>query len=160
MISTDIKEILKRWHSDISGLFSGLREEPDLAFNDQFFQQISDLKAEFENLSDEQQQQSTNIDSSPINTEFSFKEVSDAINKSKLGKSYLDVPNEALKNESAKKLLHKLFNICFLNGLSLMDWDLRDIKPIPKKDPRDPLNNRCITIMCSIAKVYSSFAHH
>ena len=33
-----------------------------------------------------------------------------------------------------------------------------DIKPIPKKDkdPRDPLNNRCITIMCCIAKIYSS----
>ena len=157
-ISTDIKEILKRWHSDISGLFSGLRDEPDLAFNDQFFQQISDLKTEFENLSDEQQQDSTNTDSSSYNTEFSLKEVSDAINKSKLGKSYLDVPNEALKNEPAKKLLHKLFNICFLNGLSPMDWDMSDIKPIPKKDkdPRDPLNNRCITIMCCIAKVYST----
>ena len=39
-----------------------------------------------------------------------------------------------------------------------MDWDNSDIKPIPKKDkdPRDPLNNRCITIMCCIAKIYSS----
>ena len=39
-----------------------------------------------------------------------------------------------------------------------MDWDLSDLKPIPKKDkdPRDPLNNRCITIMCCIAKVYST----
>ena len=38
-----------------------------------------------------------------------------------------------------------------------MDWDFSDIKPIPKKDKdaRDPLQNRCITIMCCIAKVYS-----
>jgi hypothetical protein len=93
-----------------------------------------------------------------INFEFSLKEVSDAINRSKLGKSYLEVPNEALKNEAAKKLLHKFFNICFLNGLSPMDWNFSDIKPIPKKDkdPRDPLNNRCITIMCCVAKIYST----
>ena len=43
-ISTDIKEVLERWHSDISGLFSGFRENPDLAYDDHFFQQISDLK--------------------------------------------------------------------------------------------------------------------
>ena len=46
-ISTDIKEILERWHSDISGLFSGLRDDPGLAFDDLFLQQISDLKNEF-----------------------------------------------------------------------------------------------------------------
>ena len=157
-ISTDIKEILKRWHSDISGLFSGLREDPDLAFDDLFFQQISDLKTEFENLSNDQQQNSTDRDTTSINSEFSLKEVSDAINRSKLGKSYLEVPNEALKNEAAKKLLHKFFNICFLNGLSPMDWNFSDIKPIPKKDkdPRDPLSNRCITIMCCVANIYST----
>ena len=56
-----------------------------------------------------------------------------------------------------KRLLHKFFNLCFTSGLSPTEWDLSDIKPIPKKDkdPRDPLQNRCITIMCCIAKVYS-----
>ena len=41
--------------------------------------------------------------------------------------------------------------------MSPLDWDLSDIKPIPKKDkdPRDPLQNRCITIMSCIAKLYS-----
>ena len=53
--------------------------------------------------------------------------------------------------------LHKFFNLCFESGVSPLDWDLSDIKPIPKKDkdPRDPLQNRCITIMCCVAKVYS-----
>ena len=38
------------------------------------------------------------------------------------------------------------------------EWDKNDIKPIPKKDKdqRDPLQNRCITIMCCVAKIYSS----
>ena len=86
------------------------------------------------------------------------KEVSDAIDRTKFGKAYLDVPNEALKNENATKLLHKLFSLCFSNGISPLDWSFSDIKPIPKKDkdPRDPLNNRCITIMCCIAKIYST----
>ena len=62
-----------------------------------------------------------------------------------------------MKNENAKQILHKFFNLCFNSGMSPLDWDLSDIKPIPKKDkdPRDPLQNRCITIMCCVAKVYS-----
>ena len=41
--------------------------------------------------------------------------------------------------------------------MSPSDWDQSDIKPIPKKDKdsRDPLQNRCITIMCCVAKIYS-----
>jgi hypothetical protein len=62
-----------------------------------------------------------------------------------------------MKNYDAKCILHKFFNLCFKTGLSPVDWDFSDIKPIPKKDkdPRDPLQNRCITIMCCVAKVYS-----
>ena len=48
--------------------------------------------------------------------------------------------------------------MCFLSGLSPSDWEKSDIKPIPKpdKDQRDPLQNRCITILCCVAKIYSS----
>ena len=62
-----------------------------------------------------------------------------------------------MKNDNSKHILHKFFNLCFKSGISPLDWDLSDIKPIPKKDkdPRDPLQNRCITIMCCVAKVYS-----
>ena len=35
-ISRDLKEILERWHRDISGLFSGLRENPEFAFDENF----------------------------------------------------------------------------------------------------------------------------
>ena len=73
-------------------------------------------------------------------------------------KSYLEIPNEALKNEHAKLLLHKFFNLCFTSGYNPTDWDFSDIIPIPKKDKdaRDPLQNRCITIVCCVAKIYSS----
>ena len=62
-----------------------------------------------------------------------------------------------MKNENAKQLLHKLFSLCFRAGLNPTDWNFSDIKPIPKKDkdPRDPLQNRCISIICCVAKIYS-----
>jgi hypothetical protein len=37
-ISRDIKEILEKWQLEISKLFSGIRENPEMAFDDDFFQ--------------------------------------------------------------------------------------------------------------------------
>ena len=75
-----------------------------------------------------------------------------------LEKSYLDIPNEVLKNKNAKLLLFNFFQLCFQSGLNPTDWDFSDIVPIPKKDKeaRDPLQNRCITIVCCVAKIYSA----
>jgi hypothetical protein len=160
-ISRDIQEILEKWQSDIAKLFSGIRENPEMAFDDDFFQEIFDKKNEFENFSfDEQAAQSTSS-SEMLNHEFSFDEVSDAVDHSKLHKAYLQIPNEAMKNPNAKNLLHKFFNLCFKSGLNPTDWDFSDIKPIPKKDkdPRDPLSNRCISIICCVAKLYSKLLH-
>ena len=43
-------------------------------------------------------------------------------------------------------------------GITPSEWDFSDIIPIPKrdKDARIPLENRCITIVCCVAKIYSS----
>ena len=73
-------------------------------------------------------------------------------------KAYLEIPNEIMKNCNAKILLQNFFNLCFKSGLNPTDWNFSDIKPIPKKDqdPRDPLQNRCISILCCVAKIYSS----
>ena len=70
----------------------------------------------------------------------------------------IKLPNEAIKNQNAKLLFFKFFQLCFSSGLNPTEWDSSHIKPIPKKDKdaRDPLQNRCITLMCSVAKIYSS----
>ena len=156
-ISNDIKEILERWHQDISLLFSGFRENPDMVFDEHFYNEIKSKKEEFENISPEDQQPQGRFNSSNLNSDLSFVEVSKCIDTIKLRKAYLDIPNEVTKNLNAKSLLHKFFNLCFSSGLSPSDWDYSNIKPIEKKDkdPRDPLNNRCITIMCCISKIYS-----
>ena len=156
-ISKDIKEVLERWLKDISNLFSGVRENPEMVFDENFYQEVIDKRKEFENLSSDEQQQASDYNPEELNTKLSFDEVSSAIDKTKLHKAYLEIPNEALKNFNAKCVLHQFFNLCFKSGLNPADWDFSDIKPIPKKDkdPRDPLQNRCITIMCCVAKVYS-----
>ena len=73
-ISTDVKEILERWHHDISRLFSGLRENPEMAFNEAFYNEILTKKEEFENMSELDQQQFSNFEfsSDTLNTEFTF----------------------------------------------------------------------------------------
>ena len=156
-ISTDKREILERWFQDISKLFSGLRENPEMAFDNEFYEDILEKKQEFENLSPEIQSSQTQYNSESLNCKIMFDEVSKAIDSSKLKKAYLELPNEVTKNKNAKILLHGFFNLCFVSGLNPTDWDSSNIKPIPKKDkdPRDPLNNRCITIICCIAKIYS-----
>ena len=52
-VSRDIKEVLERWHTDISGLFSGLRNNPDFAFDDDFYNKILENKTILEELSDD-----------------------------------------------------------------------------------------------------------
>ena len=157
-ISNDIQEILQRWHADIGRLFSGLKDNPEFAFDDKFYEEIIEKKNEFEKLAPEQQDQDSKYDSNDLNENISFDEVSKAIDKAKLKKAFIEIPNEAVKNKNAKILLFNFFQLCFASGLSPTDWDLSNIKPIPKKekDARDPLQNRCITLMCCIAKLYSS----
>ena len=157
-ISTDIQEILTRWHHDISGLFAGLRENPEFAFDDKYYQEIKDKKEEFENICPPNIEPPSQFDSTELNSKLLYAEVSKCIDNAKYHKAYLEIPNEALKNPNAKNLLYNFFNICFSSGMNPTEWDKNDIKPIPKKDkdPRDPLQNRCITIMCCVAKIYSS----
>ena len=105
-ISTDMKEVLDRWYRDISGLFSGLQEDPELAFNEEFYQNILEKKREFEEMPFEEQNANNVFNTDEMNSEISYDEVSDAINSSKFKKAYLEIPNEALKNRNAKLLLH------------------------------------------------------
>jgi hypothetical protein len=142
-ISRDIKEILEKWHCDISKLFSGVKENPEIAFDDQFYTEIFHKKSEFEFLSFQEQINENIFSSEMLNSEITYIEVSDAINSIKTNKAYLEIPNEAMKNVNAKLLLHRFLSLCFSSGLNPTDWDYSDIKPIPKKgkDQRDPLQN-------------------
>jgi hypothetical protein len=157
-ISSDVAEILERWHKDFSQCFQGLKDDPDLAYDDEFLNKITHLKSEFDKLSPHDQQSNSAFDSTSLNSEITLEEVSNAIDKSKLGKAFLFIPNEAMKNQPAKKLLHKLFNLFFHSGLTPDNWLMSDLKPLFKggdKNPRSPLDHRPICIMSCVAKIYS-----
>ena len=91
-ISNDVKEVLKRWHEDIGKLFSGLRENPEFAFDNDFYEEIIEKKNEFENLAPEQQDQQSDFNSGDFNKNISYDEVSRAIDKWKLKKAYIEIP--------------------------------------------------------------------
>ena len=156
-ISNDLKEIIERWHADISKLFSGIKDNPEIVYDEEFYSEIIRKKAEFESFTFEEQNTGNIYDPNMINSEITYSEVSEAIDNLKKNKAFLDIPNEALKNINSKLLLHKFFSLCFDSGCNPTDWNYSDIKPISKKgkDQRDPLQNRCITIMCCVAKLYS-----
>ena len=157
--SKNIQDVLSKWHDDFSSCFKGIKDDPNIVFDDQFLERISRLKSDFEKLSPEQQVGGSSVDSSSLNSDITLKEVSNAIDKSKLGKAFLCIPNEAMKNNNAKLLLHKLFNVCFKFGLSPSDWLESDLKPLFKggdKNPRNPLDHRPLCIMSCVAKVYSA----
>ena len=98
-----------------------------MAFNDLFYNEMLERKQEFKNLSPEAQSTQSQFDSSSLNSEFSFDDVSKAINSCKLRKAYLEIPNDVTKNINAKVLLHKFFNLSFTSGLNPTDWNFSDI---------------------------------
>ena len=157
-ISSDKKEVLEKWCSDFKQCFKGMKDDPDLVFDDDFFENIKNLKAKFDELSNDEQEAGSNFNSVNLNCDISYDEVAAAVDSAKLGKAFLFVPNEALKNDTAKKMLHKLFNVCFKSGFSPQDWLKSELKPLFKggdKNPRNPLDHRPICIMSCIAKIYS-----
>ena len=83
-----------------------------MAFDDIFYQEILSKKEEFDNWSQEEQHHFSNLSfsSDSLNCELTFLEVLKSIDRAKSGKSYLEIPNDAMKNQNAKILLHKFFN--------------------------------------------------
>ena len=114
------------------------------------------LESEYENLT-------THIDeilkADDMNSNISLEEIESAMKHAKLGKAVgIDnLPNEVLRNTSLLSVLQKLFNVCFPNGIVPSMWCSSIIHPILKdgKDYRDPMGNRCISLMSTVAKMFS-----
>ena len=136
--------VLKRWHK----VFKQIYNVEGSGFDDTFKKQwLSEpLK-------------STQITSN-INKKIGLNEIETAINRLKSKKAAgLDlVPNELLKNDGVKALLHSLFSVCLQYGLIPDIWRRVVIHPIPKLQGRliDLQKYRGIALQCCIFKVLSS----
>ena len=86
--------VLYPWHKEFSECFA--EHCNDLAFDDEFFQNISDLKTQFEQLSADEQQGQLPSDYTSLNCEITLKDVKFSISKAKLGKAFLLVRNKAI----------------------------------------------------------------
>ena len=85
-ISKDKKVVLEKWYNDFSQCFRGMKDDPDLVFDDEFLDRISTLKTVFDNLSSEQQEAGSSFNSTSLNCSITFDEVSCAIQKAKLAR--------------------------------------------------------------------------
>ena len=52
-ITRDTMEVSDKWYQDISRLFTGIKENPDMAFNKSFYEEIVKIKEQFEKMSEE-----------------------------------------------------------------------------------------------------------
>ena len=72
-----------------------------------------------------------------------------------------NIPNEIWKSSNnLKSILQEFFQFCFDLGTIPEIWTNAEIVPIPKSsnlDPRQPLNYRGLSLLCTSAKLYSSF---
>ena len=84
-ISTDKREVLEKWCSDFSDCFKGMKDDPDLVFDEGFLESIENLKCVFDKLSSGEQEAKSSFDSTMLNRDISYDEVSAAIDKAKLG---------------------------------------------------------------------------
>ena len=75
-ISNDVHKVLERWFRDISRLFSGLQEDPEVVFDETFYQEVLEKKQQFENLEKEQEDSEEDseedYDSSELNVDIGY----------------------------------------------------------------------------------------
>ena len=140
--------MLTKWKSDFSTLLNPVAEQGNIHVDTTFLEGDN----------------SGNIDNNifhVFNRDIVLDEVLIALKEAKNGKApgYDELPVEVLKNEASAKMLLRLFNICFKNGVIPEAWKKGIINPIPKSsttDPRDPLGYRGITLAPSSYKLYCS----
>ncbi|VDH95785.1 Hypothetical predicted protein [Mytilus galloprovincialis] len=109
-ISYDTNEILERWRSEYSKLFSAEITEVD----DLFMSNIEQLNAQME----------AEVTDATLNDDINIEETKSAMKRLKSGKSVGvdNLPNEILKNENLLHILTKLFNLCFTSGIVPSLW--------------------------------------
>ena len=102
----------------------------------------------------------TRLAAAELNAPITLQETHNAILAAKNGKAVgIDnVANEIIKLPVLQGILHKLYQTCFEKNLIPSIWYKAIIQPILKrgKDPLLPLNHRGISLMSTVAKIFSA----
>ena len=156
-------EILKKWKQDYENLFKGKISD---IFDDEFVRNIDSLVSEWDGDNSKLLDYVTDIDQAlnlpadDLNAPLSEDETRSALNKAKPNKSpgIDNLPNEIVRSTKLFKILHKLFATCFEYNVIPDMWCKNTISPILKKgkDPLCPLHYRGISIISTVAKVFTN----
>ena len=155
--SEDLNVVLGTWRSDFESLYNIPDGDNDV-FNEQC---LGDILAEKNRL----ETQSASFESADFNEPFTIEELDKVCQRLKNGKALGPdmLPNEVLKNEGIRPLLHAFVNKCFELHLVPEVWQQAIISPIPKsasKDPYVPLNYRGISLLSCFYKLYSALLNN
>ena len=157
-VSYDKNVVTLKWLNDISSLYNPV--DSDL-FDQEFYHQICEINEQMEELYvDDEGLQDESSRIHVFNEPILLQEVKTALSRTKLKKAtgHDNLPNELLRRPEIHDTLCNLFNTCFTLGTVPSDWCKSVIQPVPKrgKNINYPLNHRCISLMPTIAKVYSA----
>ena len=157
--SSDQTIILNKWRADFESLFNGTLNGN--TFNDDFLERAGTIYENWTNnvpeshLSDSDNDAWSDILNSPLDIE----ETRRALHRAKVGKAVGvdNIPNEILKRPELLHVLHRLYSVCYEQNVIPTLWYKTIICPILKrgKDSRHPLNHRAISLMSTVAKVFS-----
>jgi hypothetical protein len=160
--TNDRNEIIEKWKHDFEALFNNrLNNEDNIEFDEEFLQHAETMQNDWtqrlQNLDEHIMMQ--NVWYNQLNSPISREETKTALRRAKQGKStgIDNLPNEILKHPELFNMLHKLFDSCLRHNVIPSTWYKAIICPILKngKDKRDPLNYRAISLMSTVAKLFS-----
>lgn len=147
-VTRDPEIVLKHWETEYRRLYS---EAPMGEFDDDFYlEKMMELD-----------EKSANTDSTwDLNREITLDEVRRSIFAGKKNKACGndEIPYEVIQNENCVHMLHKLFTICFQNGLIPSEWSRCIIVPVSKGSRSintQPLTFRGLAMQSCVYKCYS-----
>lgn len=146
-VTRDKDSVMRHWEDAFAHLYG---TPPAGSFDDDF---LKEKKSELENLTVSLDQDNL------LNSDITLMEVKKVIDKAKAGKAVgVDgIPTEALQNGTCIVMLHRLFRVCFSQGLLPSEWSKCNIVPIGKGNTSvstDPLSHRGLAMQCCIFKLY------
>ena len=169
--STDPDVVLAKWKKDFQGLYQRSivagDDDDDAAFIAAVEHQTAVWQAEYDAVTagnDIDDIDDTHRASLQLDAPITHQETVNALKQCKNGKAVGvdNLPNEILKVPALQKMLHELYRACYETNKIPSIWYKALIHPILKrgKDPMFPLNHRGISLMSTIAKVFSAIINH
>ena len=175
-LETNGKDVLKKWADEFSKLYNTPGSDE---FNQIYLEQISEAleiedKRQMADIEIEEtvgdifvgaaRKNGRIINPEELNSKITMGEVLQTTNSAKNGKSpgIDSIPNEILKSNITHKALLKIFNMCLDEGKAPDEWSKSIITPIHKqgKDKNEPLSYRGISLMSTIAKLFTSILNN